>query len=83
MATITLNNGNTIEYKRINNDINGNPRYLIHFLDLLLENETRTLAYALSKAKKVGGRKYRGNDFGGGIVITSYNLKSDLERIFS
>lgn len=73
-----------ITFVRVNNDINGNPRYVCHFSDLLNKNEyTSALnkisideAYnlALEKAKKIGGKRYRGNDFGGGIVFQSYSL---------
>ncbi len=34
---------------------------------------------AINKAKKIGGSKYRGKDFGGGIVFQSYNT-SDLKE---
>jgi len=30
---------NEIEFTRINNDVNGNPRYVCHFLNLLNANE--------------------------------------------
>jgi len=38
-------NTTEIEFTRINNDINGNPRYVCHFLNLLNANE-RGYAYA-------------------------------------
>lgn len=59
----------TLDFKRIKNDSFGNPRYLLHFLRLNTEyNE------ALKLSKKLGGCKYRGKDFGGGIVFQSYSL---------
>ena len=102
--TITVSN-NEINAYRIESDINGNPRYVIHFLDLLTEdeqvrvdNETKALrekypnqwisaterlfSASLSKARKIGGVKYRAKWFGGGIVFQSYNLSEDLERLF-
>ena len=69
-------NGVDVEYVRVNNDVNGNPRYIIHFLDI-----ADTYAEALNISRKIGGKKYRGKDFGGGIVIQSYNLHTDLEHI--
>lgn len=30
---------NQIEFKRVNGDINGNPRYVCHFLNLLTDQE--------------------------------------------
>lgn len=67
-------NGNEIPYVRIDNDVNGNPRYIIHFIYF-----GDTYAEAISKSRKIGGKKYRAKWYGGGIVISSYNLQSDLE----
>ena len=61
--------GNKIECYRVNNDTNGNPRYVIHYLDL--HNDYNE---ALKISRKFGGKVYRGKDFGGGIVFQSYNL---------
>ena len=69
-------NGTDVEYVGINNDVNGNPRYIIHFLYI-----ADTYTEALNISRKIGGKKYRGKDFGGGIVIKSYNLHTDLEHI--
>jgi hypothetical protein len=72
--------------KRINNDINGNPRYVVSFLDLLTVADTQGLDIdqkfnlALQKARKVGGKIYRGKDFGGGIVIQSYNILETINK---
>lgn len=67
---------NNIEVFRVENDVNGNPRYVIHFLDVS-ENYNE----ALFKARKIGGKKYRAKWFGGGIVFSSYNLNEDLKII--
>lgn len=66
----------TIEFTRVNNDINGNPRYVCHFFELLNDSEKNVSNYnlAVKRANKLGGKKYRGNDFGGGIVFQSYNI---------
>jgi hypothetical protein len=72
--------------KRINNDINGNPRYVVHFLDLLTVADTQGLDLdqkfnlALQKARKVGGKIYRGKDFGGGIVIQSFDILQTINK---
>ena len=73
--TIKVNNKD-VEYFRINNDINGNPRYVIHFLEI--DNDYNT---ALNISRKIGGKKYRAKWFGGGIVVQSYSLQTDLEHI--
>lgn len=73
-----------MQFKRINNDINGNPRYVFHFLAFLgTEKGTILERYqiALKKSKKIGGKAYRGKDFGGGIVLQSYNIQETIERI--
>jgi hypothetical protein len=75
-----------MEFKRVNNDINGNPRFVVHFLSLLNEGENEGLGIlesfdlAVKKARKVGGTKYRGKDFGGGIVFQSYNITETINK---
>ena len=69
-------NGQKISYWRIENTLNGNPRYVIHYLDIADNFDD-----ALRISREVGGKKYRAKWFGGGIVISSYNLQDDLERI--
>jgi len=74
-----------MDFTRINNDINGNPRYVIHFLDILNMEEREFLPfskkyiYSLKKAKLIGGKKYDNKQYGGGIVFQSYNIQ-DLEN---
>ena len=63
-----------MEFTRINNDVNGNPRYVVHFLNI--DNDYKA---AVKKANKIGGRKYHTKSYGGGIVFQSYNLER-LER---
>lgn len=76
-----------MEIKRINNDTNGNPRYVVHFLGLLSDAEKQGLTInqafeiAVKKARKIGGRAYRGKDFGGGIVFQSYNIQETIKRL--
>lgn len=69
-------NGQEIEVTRVNNCVNGNPRYVIHFL-----NVADTYSEALCIARQIGGQKYRAKSYGGGIVFSSYNVKNDLEKI--
>lgn len=77
-----------MEFTRINNDTNGNPRYVTHFLNLLSDKEQDEIRAnarpfesvndmyreALNKAKIIGGKKYHNNQYGGGIVFQSYNI---------
>lgn len=55
-----------MQFYRIDNDVNGNGRYVVHFLDI-----ASNYAVALSIAKHFGGQKYRAKWFGGGIVFTT------------
>jgi len=72
--------------KRINNDVNGNPRYVVHFYYVLTDSESEGLnilekfEFALQKARKVGGKMYSGKDFGGGIVFQSYNIIETINK---
>ena len=73
----------TIEFTRVNNDFCGNPRFVTHFFSFLKEDEQTLSNYnlAVKRANKLGGKKYRGSDFGGGIVFQSYDLDGLRKRI--
>ena len=76
-----------MEFTRIANDINGNPRYILHFLNFITDQESQGLTLdqkynlAVKKAQKLGGKIYRCKSFGGGIVFTSYNIQSTILRL--
>jgi hypothetical protein len=76
-----------ITLTRVNNDVNGNPRYVLHFLEILNKEEQAFLPfakkydYALKKAKLIGGRKFHNKQYGGGIVFQSYNTDNLKENI--
>lgn len=78
------------DFFRVNNDVNGNPRYVIHFMAFLPERKSPYLTVndmtadyetARQVARSLGFRKYTGKDFGGGFVGMSYNLESEAEAI--
>ena len=73
----------TIEFTRVNNDFCGNPRFVTHFYSFLTEDEQTLSNYklAVKRANKLGGKIYRGSDFGGGIVFQSYDLNGLRKRI--
>ena len=76
----------SIDWTRINNDGNGNPRYVCHFLELLKEDEQFTSLgqkydIAIKRANKIGGRKFHNKQYGGGIVFQSYNIEATERRI--
>jgi hypothetical protein len=79
-----------IEFTRAKSDIYGNPRYIVHFFSLLttdernsygLNNYGQLYTLACKRANKIGGRKYTGRNYGGGIVLQSYNIEQTARRI--
>lgn len=63
---------NTINWTRINNDTNGNPRYVCHWLSF--SPRAGTYEGALYLSRQLGGRKFHNKQYGGGIVFQSYNI---------
>ena len=83
-----MNNELSIDWTRINSDINGNPRQVCHYLEFKpftprigSENERFTYEDALTIARTLGGRKFHNKQYGGGIVFSSYNYRDLEERI--
>lgn len=85
-----------IKLTKISHDVNGNPRYVCHYLNLLTEREKQqenryipeqnmTLHYAIAvhRSHKIGGRKYHTRSYGGGIVFTDYEneIIRNIKRI--
>ena len=63
-------------FTRINNDVNGNPRFVVHYLQIADSYDR-----ALFLGRKLGGRKFHNKQFGGGIAFQSYNTEQLAERI--
>lgn len=83
-----------VSYTRINNNANGNPRLVVHHLELLTSEELDSsfLSWAgvkydlaLMRAKPMGGKKYHNKSYGGGIVFQEYEgcLDNTIERCFN
>lgn len=77
---------NNIHFYRVNNDVNGNPRYVVHFLDFIKEDENindvlKEYQIAKARAKKCGFREFRNKSFGGGFVTTCYDLNYKSNQI--
>lgn len=74
-----------ITWKHVKNDYYGRPRYVTHFLNLVpdLQGTGVSNAYeiAVARANKLGGRKFHNQQYGGGVVFASYNLRALEERI--
>lgn len=82
---------NKIEWKRIDNDTCGNPRYVCHFLNLLTQAERDLFTEkplnnglyekAVKRGNKIGGHKYHNKSYGGGIVFQSNNTERTAKLI--
>tara|TARA_R110002153_G_scaffold135720_1_gene285330 strand:- start:47 stop:679 length:633 start_codon:yes stop_codon:yes gene_type:complete len=75
---------------RSNNDINGNPMYISHFLNFVPFDMKNKAAWvdsnynlAIFEAKTfLGGKKYHTKSYGGGIKYQSYNQLQDLTSFY-
>ena len=78
-----------MEFTRINNDVNGNPRYVVHFLqcepDCWKDDSGISSRYAcvVKLMNKIGGRKFHNKQYGGGIAFQSYDNEELENRIES
>jgi hypothetical protein len=82
----TSNKTKPQHFTRINNDVNGNPRYVCHYTRLSTPidrdadvSERYTLA--LARARSIGGRKFHNKQYGGGIVFQSYSIDETCNSI--
>ena len=66
----------SIQFTRVNSDVNGNPRYVCHFLTM-----APTYDAAVKLANSIGGRKYNNKQYGGGLVFQSYSLNHLIAHI--
>lgn len=75
------------DFTRINNDTNGNPRYVCHFLRLATKQDdgldiSQKYTEALLRSKQLGGRKFHNKQYGGGIAFGCiYNLQNLCDKI--
>lgn len=70
-----------IDFTRVNNDTNGNPRFVCHFLNFITSEEGLNYELALCRAKKIGGKKFHNKQYGGGVVFQSYNIQDTEKHI--
>jgi homogentisate 1,2-dioxygenase len=83
MSTLTTLKPEELTLTRIAHDVNGNPRYVLHFLQMNTRAEldavpwigvSEKYALAVKRANTIGGRKYHNRSYGGGIVFQSYSV---------
>lgn len=79
-----------VEVHRVNSDVNGNPRYVVHYAEMLPDAPynassrddldslvVRQVAEFDIASRALSGRAYRGAWMGGGIEFSTYeNLES-------
>lgn len=74
-----------INWTNVKHDMYGNPRCVCHFIHLLTDKEREdalgNFDLAVSRAVKLGGHRYKGSDFGGGVVFQCYSKKELEKRI--
>jgi len=69
-----------VELVKIDHDTNGNPRYVIHWLNIPM---AQTYNDAVVIMRGFGGKKYRAKWYGGGIVFQSPSPEVELNKYFS
>jgi len=86
-----------ITFTQVNNDTSGNPRYVCHFTNILSDSDReladassngnsweyvdKCYQAAITKAKKIGGKKFHNKKYGGGIVFSTGDVEALAERI--
>ncbi len=88
----SLNNLNKDDFTRVNSDSNGNPRFVVHFLQCCPESwkgeswkgTAKVYEKVCKLMNKIGGKRFHNKQYGGGIVFQTYSLTetiADIERI--
>jgi len=77
-------NGEKSRVWQIDNDINGNERYVVHFctMDVSL-NDYMSRMGKDRKATKAGLKVYRAKWFGGGYVFQANDLEGKLNAMYN
>ena len=78
-STVSDNRIKPSDFTRINNDVNGNPRYVLHYRALCSMNDGYDAA--LNIVRDYGGRKFHNKQYGGGIVFQEYSLPNLCEQL--
>ena len=76
--TVTLKNGKQVTVNQVTNDPYGNPRFVIHYLEV-----AATYSEALALIRKIGGKMYTAKWYGGGLVFSTYNIENKLEELMT
>ena len=70
MGSLTKNGGLIMDWIRVKSDVNGNSRWVCHWLTF--KPAADTYEAALKLARQIGGRKFHNKQYGGGIVFQCY-----------
>ena len=74
------------DFTRVKSDVYGNPRFAIHYTVFNRPDSVDIFdayQWTVNKAKEVlkGSRKFNNKQYGGGIVVSSYNLNDEVNAI--
>ena len=76
-----------VEFYSIDPDTYGNPRFVVWYGDIPFRERNEGEPYGdyqsahfAHSAKALGGKRYRGKWFGGGVVLQSYGLKRAIDK---
>ena len=76
-----------VEFYSIEPDTYGNPRIVVWYGDIPFRERNEGEPYGdyqsahfAHSAKALGGKRYRGKWFGGGVVLQSYGLKRAIDK---
>lgn len=86
MALAKAGTHRNVTYYRAKSDVNGNPRYVVHFLDIPFRDQrpgevffAYHNAHLAHARNALCGTRYRGKDFGGGIVVQTYDIRGQID----
>ena len=74
-------------FTRVNSDSNGNPRYVIHYMQCMPDSYRELMTYdqrypaTVKLMNQIGGKKFHNKQYGGGIVFQSYSLTDTIQHI--
>jgi len=82
----------TLTFTRVPSDYCGNPRFVVHFLNLNTREEldrsgaewipvSAKCTIAIKRANTIGGRRYHTKRYGGGIVFQTYSIDETAQAI--
>ena len=86
MALAKAGTHRNVTYYRAKSDVYGNPRYVVHYLSIPFRDQRpgeEFFAYQNAHFEHARnalcGKHYRGSDFGGDIVVQTYDIRGRID----